>query len=79
VTSRADPLSNPKCHSDYRVISEVPIFVEKSFRLELLWIRVRLWIMEDGPETSQLNVQSRVNRRSTYHELAIIIDPFGAK
>lgn len=38
VTSRTDPLADSKRQSDCWIVSETPVFVEKSVGFEFLWI-----------------------------------------
>lgn len=52
-TSWADPLASTKCQRDPWVVSESPVFVEKSLGFEFFWIRVYLRIVQDRPELSQ--------------------------
>jgi hypothetical protein len=58
VTSRADPLANPEHQREYRIVSDSPIFVEKTFRLEFVGLWVCLWVMKNCPETSHSDKQS---------------------
>jgi hypothetical protein len=76
VTSRTDPLANSKRQSDCWVVSETTVFVEKSVGFEFFWIWVHIWIVQDGPDTSRMNVQIQVEGWSTYHALVTTIDPF---
>ena len=57
MTSGTDPLASTICQGNRRVISEAPIFLKKAFRSEFLWICVYLWIMQDCPATSSINVR----------------------
>jgi hypothetical protein len=45
VTPRTDPLASAKCERDRRVVSECPIFVEESLRLECFWIWIEIWVV----------------------------------
>ena len=56
-TSWTDPLASTKRQRDPRILSESPVFVEKSFGFEFLWIRVYLRIVQDRPELSQIYVR----------------------
>jgi hypothetical protein len=73
VTSRTDPLANPKHQRERRVVSNTPIFVEKTLGLEFFRVWVQFWVVQDRPETSSgrytdgwaTNVPCiRINRRS---------------
>jgi hypothetical protein len=61
VTSRTDPLANPKCQADHWVISEISIFVEKTLWIEFFRIWVYLWVMQDCPDTSQMSFQIKLD------------------
>jgi hypothetical protein len=75
MTSRTDPLASTKCQGNRRVVSEAPIFLKKPFRSEFLWIWVYLWIVQDCPAISPINVQILVDRggRRTMHWLPVQI------
>ena len=73
MASRADPLANTKCQWECWVVSDAPIFVEKSLRLEFPRVWVYLWVMQDSPKTSQIGIQ--MDRQQTNHAFAITIDP----
>src|SRR6266849_5550137 len=74
MASRADPLADAKRQRECWVVSDAPIFVEKSLRLEFLRVWVCLWVMQDRPKTSQMRIQ--MDRQPMYHAFAITIDPF---
>ena len=76
MTSRTDPLANSKRQSDCWIVSETPVFIEKSVGFEFLWIWVHVWVVQDRPDTSRMDVQIQIEGQSTYHALATTIDPF---
>ena len=76
VTSGTDPLASPERQSDRWIISEVPIFVEKSLGLEFLWVWIFLCVMQDCPENSQMRIEITSKKRPTYHALAATMHPF---
>jgi len=45
VTPRTDSLAGTKCERDRWVVSECPVIVEKSLRLECFGIRIEFWIV----------------------------------
>jgi hypothetical protein len=52
VTSRTDPLANPKDQRERRVVSDAPVFVEKTFGLEFSRVWVQFWIVQDRPKST---------------------------
>ena len=69
MTSGTNPLADTKCEGNRRVISKAPIFLKKTFGSKLLWIWVYLWIVQDCPAISSINVQILVygGGRRTMH------------
>jgi hypothetical protein len=61
MTPGTNPLADTKCQGNRRVISEAPVFLKETFRSEFLWIWVYLWIVQDCPATSPINVQILVD------------------
>jgi hypothetical protein len=76
VTSRADPLTDSKRQIDCWIVPETPVSVEKSFGFEFFRIWVHVWVVQDRPDKSRMNVQTQVEGQSVYHALATTIDPF---
>ena len=76
VTHRTDALSSAKCEGDRRVISECPIFVEESLRLEFF---LRFWIeigvVENCPWDFHLERYYAGQLLMTYHVFMIVIEP----
>jgi hypothetical protein len=52
VTSRTDPLASPKSQRERRVVSDAPVFVEKTLGLEFFRVWVQFWVVQDRPETT---------------------------
>ena len=62
--------------NECRIVLGAAVFVKKTLGLEFLWVRVRLWVVQDRPATSQTCIH--IVRQATYHAFTTIIDPFGA-
>ena len=71
VTHRTDALSSAKCEGDRRVISECPIFVEESLRLEFF----RFCVVENRPWDFHLERYYAGQLLTTYHVFMIVIEP----
>lgn len=55
--SWTDPLASTKRQRGPWVLSESPVFVEKSLGFEFFWIRVYLRIVQDRPEPFQVCIR----------------------
>ena len=78
VTSRTDSLADAKYQCERWIVSDAPVFVEKTLRLEFLWVWVFLGVVKDCPGIFSDRHHSDCYE-TTYHALAIIIDPFWTK
>jgi hypothetical protein len=71
VTSRTDSLADAKYQCERWIVSDAPVFVEKTLRLEFLWVWVFLGVVKDCPEISQIDIIQIVTRRLTMHWLSL--------
>jgi hypothetical protein len=74
VTTRTYPLTNAKKQRRRWVISEAPIFVEKTLGVESFWVWVNLWVVKDCPDIL-LDEHQKHDGKMWYHALATIREP----
>ena len=75
VTPRTNALSSAKCEGDRRVVSECPIFVEESLRLEFFRFWIETGVVENRPWDFHLENHYARQLLRTHHVFMIVIEP----